>query len=999
MAGKAKTKPLSYEFGGNHFSPEETVCRYLQFIDPGHEDWFFVLCGIANELGEAGKSIAENWSAGWQKFNQAKFASSWKSAMSNNYMRDMGVLRKLATAGGYHDEPGQKPAPPPPPDPKRVERERRAELKRLRDQASAAGNAAAVWKMARPCKGHAYLKDKGVVGPFKGLRVIDAAEAIRPGCSFGPSITPESGLLLLIPIFDETGALQSLEAITEDGQKGFFAGAKKAGGLFVIGEKADAGTVYVVEGLATGLSVHGATGAPVIVGFDAGNLKAVAEITRRRFPEARIVIAGDLDESQTGQRKAKAAAAAVNGIAILPDFATVDDREFGDWNDLHQVAGLESVQAQIESALAAPAEPAPAAQATGENSPVDSVSRSTADNALPRDFRLTAEHVQWINKEGFPTPICGWLRVLARVRNVADYGYGLHIEFKTVAGHVRQLVILESLLEQPQELRKKLADAGLWLNRAPNVKGFLVQYLSEATPATMALSVDRPGWQEYRAYVSSGGEILHIGDAPPLVWAGEPGDPARHGQRGSLAEWQAHQGRYCVGNPTLQFAVSIALAAKILVFVQVEGGMFHFWGEQGKGKSSTLELKVSVNSPPGAKGSWEGTYVSYGQRMALYNDADVSLDEAKLAKEEDLVKVIYSAANGTDRSRSKEGLGLAREKTWKVLVSSTGEMPMIRYLRDSGQRVYGGLESRCIDIQVDNRAHGVFDELHGFTGGASIGAAFADELRRVSGLYYGTAGRAFVLRLMEAYTPETIRAFVADIRKDFDLQIPANADSAIHRAAKRFAIVAAGGELGIELGILPWQKWSAMNAALEMFEAWIKGRGGIGNRDRMEVLKQIRHYLLTHEEDQFTRNCPKCQGGDKPGMVKLGFDREKDKPEFVTCSACNGTAVMLTKTINKCGWVKRERRFDGDAVKLFHIYPEAFEREISKGHDTRTVLELLKSRKILEADGKRGPFKTKARPLHEHGAPFESSIDVYVINLDAEGWELNADVQEVDHAA
>ena len=320
---------------------------------------------------------------------------------------------------------------------------------------------------------------------------------------------------------------------------------------------------------------------------------------------------------------------------------------------------------------------------------------------------------------------------------------------------------------------------------------------------------------------------------------------------------------------------------------------------------------------------------------------------------------------------------------------------MIRYLRDSGQRVYGGLESRCVDIQIDNHAHGVFDELHGF----ADGAAFADELKRVSGLYYGTAGRAFVLRLMERYTPATIRDFVADIRKDFELQIPPNSDSAIHRAAKRFAIVAAGGELGIQLGILPWQKWDAMNAAFEMFEAWIKGRGGIGNRDRMEVLKQIRHYLLTHEEDQFTRNCPKCQGGGKPGLVKLGFNRTTDEPEYVTCSACNGTAVQLTKTINKCGWVKRWRQADGDTVKLFHIYPEAFEREISKGHDTRTVLELLKERKILLADGKRGPFKTKARPLHEYGAPSESAIDVYVVNLDAEGWELNADVQEVDHAA
>ena len=321
---------------------------------------------------------------------------------------------------------------------------------------------------------------------------------------------------------------------------------------------------------------------------------------------------------------------------------------------------------------------------------------------------------------------------------------------------------------------------------------------------------------------------------------------------------------------------------------------------------------------------------------------------------------------------------------------SSGEMAFLRYLGDHVSRVYGGQETRCLDLKVDGRAHGVFDELHGFP----TGAAFSEEIERVCGLYYGTAGREFVRRLMASYTPERIKTFSAEIRKDFDLHIPENSDSAIHRAAKKFAHVAVGGELAIELGIAPWNKFDALQAALDMFELWIKGRGGIGNRDRMEALKQIRHYLLTHEEDQFTRNCPKCQGSGEPGQVKLiNLDR---KTEYVTCSACAGTAVMLSKTINKAGWVKQERHGNDDTDnddhekkstdKIFYIYPEVFDKDIARGHDTRTVLELLKSRKILRP-GNHGPFKTKARPLHELGAPYERSVAVYVINLDSPGWE------------
>ena len=984
MSGKAKpAKPLAHEAAGVYFSPEERIELALASIDPNlpREDWVKVGMALKSELGESGFLTFDEWSKGGQSYNARDARDAWKSFKPSGPVT-IATLFKMATDSGWRPEKNEsKPSTPTPPDPKKIERQKLAELEEQREEASAAGNARVIYGQAKPCQAHPYLKKKGVA-PVKGLRVIDAAEAIRPRISYGPKVSKTAGKLLMVPVLNESGEIQCLQAITGEGGKGHLSGAKKREGFFVISEKTDTGMVYVVEGLATGLSVHEASGARVHVAFDASNLKAVAESARRRFPEARIVIAGDWDETQTGQRKGRAAAAAVNGLAIFPDFAAVEGREFGDWNDLHQAAGIDEVTRQIDAALTQPAAP--------EADPVEGASNEapTKGEATPKGFNVTSAYVEYINSEGHPTRVCGALRVLARVRNEADFGYGLHVEFKTLAGHTRRLVVHESLLEQPQELRKKLADAGLWLNRAHNkVKGWLIAYLSESTPPTMALSIERAGWhQGMTAYVYPGGEILHNGSTPPaLVWSNDPPDPSRHGQRGTLEQFQQHQGRYCVGNPVLMFGVCVAFGAKILAFVQGEGGTFHVWGEPGKGKTTGQYLMVSVDAPPGAKGSWEGTQTSYGQRMAASNDSASALDEIKMADEKHLDKISYLIANGHDKSRSKEGLGLAREATWRVYVLSSGEMAFLRYLGDHAARVYGGQEVRFLDLKVDERAHGVFDELHGFP----TGVAFAEEIERVCGLYYGTAGREFVRRLMASYSPERIKAFAAEIRKDFELHIPENSDTAIYRAAKKFAHVAVGGELAIELGIVPWKKFAALEAALDMFDLWIQGRGGIGNRDRMEALKQIRHYLLTHEEDQFTRNCPKCQGSGKPGMVKLGFDRAADEPEFHTCSACAGTSIMLVKTINKAGWVKRERQEDGDTAKMFHVYPEVFEKDIARGHDTRTVLELLKARKILQADGKRGPFKTKARPLHELGAPFERPVDVYVLNLDAPGWETS----------
>ena len=43
----------------------------------------------------------------------------------------------------------------------------------------------------------------------------------------------------------------------------------------------------------------------------------------------------------------------------------------------------------------------------------------------------------------------------------------------------------------------------------------------------------------------------------------------------------------------------------------------------------------------------------------------------------------------------------------------------------------------------------------------------------------------------------------------------------MQRAAKRFGLIAAAGELAIALEILPWEEGTALKAATACFEAWI----------------------------------------------------------------------------------------------------------------------------------------------------------------------------------
>lgn len=195
-----------------------------------------------------------------------------------------------------------------------VKRDREAERERI--QAQCRAWCVGTWNKAKdatninPC-----LKSKGVHS--YGLR------------SFKDS--------LLVPVEDMEGAIHGLQFIQPDGSKKFKTGTNKAGHFFRIG-KAGGITLLIAEGYATAASIHHATAYPVLVAFDAGNLKPVAEIVKAKCPHLKIIICADDDQwtpGNPGLTKATEAARAVNGLLAIPPFPEPRTREQGtDFNDL-----------------------------------------------------------------------------------------------------------------------------------------------------------------------------------------------------------------------------------------------------------------------------------------------------------------------------------------------------------------------------------------------------------------------------------------------------------------------------------------------------------------------------------------------------------------------------------------------------------------------------------------------------------------------------------------
>ncbi|MDP3028606.1 MAG: AAA family ATPase [Deltaproteobacteria bacterium] len=156
---------------------------------------------------------------------------------------------------------------------------------------------------------------------------------------------------LLIPVQDADGTIHGLQFISPEDSKKFKTGTNKTGHFFKIGKSKDK-TVLICEGYATGASIHQATGHSVVIAFDAGNLKPVAEGIRAKCPGYKIIICADDDqgtEGNPGLTKATEAARSVGGKLAVPVFQDRSTRGT-DFNDLHQAEGLEAVRSCLEAA-------------------------------------------------------------------------------------------------------------------------------------------------------------------------------------------------------------------------------------------------------------------------------------------------------------------------------------------------------------------------------------------------------------------------------------------------------------------------------------------------------------------------------------------------------------------------------------------------------------------------------------------------------------------------
>ena len=296
---------------------------------------------VGSVNGEPGKSLKINIQSGvWSDFatgEKGDLIDLWQKCRNQNFRDAISDIKDFLgkTDTGTPAERAERLA--------EIAKQRAERVAKKQAEQSAAADRARKYLASLPAATDAngYLTRKGVKA-CPGLKA--------------------NGNLLVVPVLspddDRPMSVQKIMPVKPaDGSrdKNFLKDGRTNGGSFAI--KGDGGTVYIVEGLATGLTIHEATGGTVIVAFNAGNLESVAVMVRGRYPDRTIIVCGDNDAKggkNTGVEAAVGAALAVNGLVAVPP---AEPGSSVDWNDIHLTQGLEAVRSGILAARSP--EPAP----------------------------------------------------------------------------------------------------------------------------------------------------------------------------------------------------------------------------------------------------------------------------------------------------------------------------------------------------------------------------------------------------------------------------------------------------------------------------------------------------------------------------------------------------------------------------------------------------------------------------------------------------------------
>ena len=445
----------------------------------------------------------------------------------------------------------------------------------------------------------------------------------------------------------------------------------------------------------------------------------------------------------------------------------------------------------------------------------------------------------------FKAFVCSPIEVIAKTRDTSSGTWGRLLQWRDDDSVLHTWSMPLSLLQgDAREYRKELASQGLSITTNGKQRSYLDTYIQDYPIHKRALCVDKLGWHGEQ-YILPDGAIGNDGKQL-IVYQSAHAINSTLSQQGTLAQWRDELCKPLAEQSRFVFSIACAFAGQLLELLDDDGGGFHTLGSSSMGKSLSLKVAASVwGKPDSYTKTWRSTDNALEGTASEHNDSFLPLDEISEGDPKVVGKVVYMLANGQGKGRSTTTGHNRIAKKWRIIFLSNGEKTIQQEMAVTGQKTNAGIEVRIAHIDADaGQGLKTFDSLVL----ADTGAEQADKIKELYYRYYGVAGMAWLEHITtdKTATTATAKQLVSDFMSNYSDLAPQ-----AHRVAKRFAIVAAAGEMATQADITGWQAGQATAAVMTCLDNWLDNYGRDGEHEQRQIIDHIKAFIEQHGASRF----------------------------------------------------------------------------------------------------------------------------------------------------
>ncbi|MGK8418382.1 DUF927 domain-containing protein [Proteus mirabilis] len=700
---------------------------------------------------------------------------------------------------------------------------------------------------------------------------------------------------LIIPLLDAGGVITGAQTIKPNGDKRLLSDSSKSGSYYPINEPVNVSTVIIAEGLATALTCHLIQPeAHTVAAIDAGNLIHVAKVMQVKYPESKIIIAGDNDikpdQDNTGKLAAEKAAKAVNGVAVLPP---TDDK--ADWDDyrlshgieaarqafneiLEQQGGKVMIETRVSNEVVKPDPMKPRIESRKEG----------VFLVTPKADKETGEiinHEQWLSNA---------------IKRITKGVNDLNQEYLIIEWGNNNVQAIPTGDIGEREGWRTLKNAGLFVTTKSGLRQSFSDWLLRQPFKEDWSITNKSGWHK-GAYIMPDGSIIGTPEQP-IFFNGQSAAATAYKASGTVESWRNDVARLANGNSFMMFTIGAALSAPMTSLTGADSFGIHIYAQSTAGKSTTADMAVSLYGDPDLQRlTWYGTEYGMTNEAVAHNDGLLYLDEVgQGADPKHVYKSAYTLFNGKGKIQGAKEGGNRQVQSWRTVAISTGEKDIETFLLSSGVKVNAGQLVRLLNIPIERAT-----ELHE----CETGKAHADLIKINCRSSYGAAGRYWI-EYLSNHKDEAKEAY-RTAQQRWSKLIPSSYGEQVHRASDRFATIEAALIMGRV--ITGWNEQDCKDAVQAAFNAWI-AEFGTGNKEIEQIKDQTIAFLSTYGMSRF---------------APLPYD-EQSLP------------------IRELAGYRVKSNTQDEAPILFYTLPTVFKNEIAKTFNTDTFADALHKLGILK---------------------------------------------------